>query len=106
MILQVYKLIDIVWPTSLLAVMLLQMPQVTNAAHGGSSANNQYQQKNYSSHVQYGTNKGTQTCMLISVRQNGGGALSVTPVRAFVLAFVCSCVRPSVIKIWCPLNNF
>jgi len=30
--------------------------------------------------------------------KNGGGALSVTPVRA--------CVRPSVIKIWCPLNNF
>ena len=28
--------------------------------------------------------------------KNGGGALSVTPV----------CVRPSVIKIWCPLNNF
>jgi len=30
--------------------------------------------------------------------KNGGGALSVTPVRA--------CVRASVIKIWCPLNNF
>jgi len=29
--------------------------------------------------------------------KNGGGALSVTPVRA--------CIRPSVIKIWCPLNN-
>ena len=29
--------------------------------------------------------------------KNGGGALSVTPVRA--------CVRLSVIKIWCPLNN-
>jgi len=34
--------------------------------------------------------------------KNGGGALSVTPVRACV----CPCVRPSVIKIWCPLNNF
>ena len=34
--------------------------------------------------------------------KNGGGALSVTPVRACVL----SSVRPSVIKIWCPLNNF
>jgi len=30
--------------------------------------------------------------------KNGGGVLSVTPVRA--------CVRPSVIKIWWPLNNF
>ena len=30
--------------------------------------------------------------------KDGGGSLSVTPVRA--------CVRPSVIKIWCPLNNF
>jgi len=30
--------------------------------------------------------------------KNGGGALSVTS--------VCACVRPSVIKIWCPLNNF
>jgi len=30
--------------------------------------------------------------------KNGGGALSVTPVRASV--------RPSVIKIWRPLNNF
>jgi len=30
--------------------------------------------------------------------KNGGGALSVTPVRASV--------RPSVIKIWCPPNNF
>ena len=30
--------------------------------------------------------------------KNGGGALSVTPVRASV--------RASVIKIWCPLNNF
>jgi len=30
--------------------------------------------------------------------KNGGGALSVTPVRASV--------RPSVIKSWCPLNNF
>jgi len=30
--------------------------------------------------------------------KNGGGALRVTPVRP--------CVRPSVIKIWCPLNNF
>jgi len=30
--------------------------------------------------------------------KNGGGALSVTPVRASV--------RLSVIKIWCPLNNF
>ena len=30
--------------------------------------------------------------------KNGGGALSVTPVRP--------CVRPYVIKIWCPLNNF
>jgi len=36
--------------------------------------------------------------------KNGGGALSVTPVRASVRASVC--VRPSVIKIWCPLNNF
>ena len=34
--------------------------------------------------------------------KNGGGALSVTPVRACVRA----CVRPSVFKIWCPLNNF
>jgi len=34
--------------------------------------------------------------------KNGGGALSVTPVRASV----CASVRPSVIKIWCPLNNF
>jgi len=34
--------------------------------------------------------------------KNGGGALSVTPVRASVRA----CVRPSVIKIWCSLNNF
>jgi len=34
--------------------------------------------------------------------KNGGGALSVTPVRAFVRP----CVRPSIIKIWCPLNNF
>ncbi|WAR00627.1 UBAP2-like protein [Mya arenaria] len=33
------------------------MPQVTNAAHAGSTANTQYQQKNFSSHVQYGTNK-------------------------------------------------
>jgi len=32
----------------------------------------------------------------------GGGALSVTPVRACVRA----CVRPSDIKSWCPLNNF
>ena len=30
--------------------------------------------------------------------KNGGGALSVTSVRA--------CVCPSVIKIWCPLSNF
>jgi len=34
--------------------------------------------------------------------KNGGGALSVTPVRAFVRAFV----RPSVIKRWCPVNYF
>jgi len=34
--------------------------------------------------------------------KNGGGALSVTPVRVFVRPFVC----PSVIQIWCPLNNF
>ena len=34
--------------------------------------------------------------------KNGGGALSVTPVRASV----CPSVRASVIKIWCPLNNF
>ena len=34
--------------------------------------------------------------------KNGGGALSVTPVRAFVRPSV----RPSIIKIWCPLNNF
>jgi len=34
--------------------------------------------------------------------KNGGGALSVTPVRAFVRPSV----RPSVIKIWCLLNNF
>ncbi|XP_060596577.1 uncharacterized protein LOC132750587 [Ruditapes philippinarum] len=33
------------------------MPQVTNAAHAGTSANTKYQQKNYGSHVQYGTNK-------------------------------------------------
>jgi len=38
--------------------------------------------------------------------KNGGGALSVTPVRAFVCSFVRLSVRPSVIKIWCPLNNF
>jgi len=34
--------------------------------------------------------------------KNGGGALSVSPVRACVRPSV----RPSVIKIWCPLNNF
>ena len=34
--------------------------------------------------------------------KNCGGALSVTPVRSCVR----SCVRPSVIKIWYPLNNF
>ena len=37
---------------------------------------------------------------------NGGGALSVTPVRACVGTDVRACVRPSVIKIQCPLNNF
>ncbi|XP_052794183.1 protein lingerer-like [Mya arenaria] len=36
---------------------MIPMPQVTNAAHAGSTANTQYQQKNFSSHVQYGTNK-------------------------------------------------
>jgi len=34
--------------------------------------------------------------------KNGEGALSFTPVRACVRP----CVRPSVIKMWCPLNNF
>jgi len=34
--------------------------------------------------------------------KNGGGALIVTPVRACVRPSV----RPSVIKNWCPLNNF
>ena len=38
--------------------------------------------------------------------KNGGGALSVTPVRAFVRSSVRTSVRPSAIKIWCPLNNF
>jgi len=36
--------------------------------------------------------------------KNGGGALSVTPVHAFVRAFVRPFVRPS--EIWCPLSNF
>ncbi|XP_060594663.1 ubiquitin-associated protein 2-like isoform X2 [Ruditapes philippinarum] len=36
---------------------MIPMPQVTNAAHAGTPANTQYQQKNYGSHVQYGTNK-------------------------------------------------
>lgn len=39
------------------SLVLFQMPQVTNAAHAGTPANSQYQQKNYGSHVQYGTNK-------------------------------------------------
>jgi len=38
--------------------------------------------------------------------KNGGGALSVTPVCVFVSACVRPSVRPSVIKIWCRLNNF
>jgi len=33
--------------------------------------------------------------------KNGERALSVTPVRSCVRPYV----RPSVIKIWCPLNN-
>jgi len=38
--------------------------------------------------------------------KNGGGALSVTPVRACVRALVRASVRPSDIKIWCPLDIF
>lgn len=34
---------------------MFQMPQVTNAAHGGTPANTQYQQKYTSHHVPYGT---------------------------------------------------
>ena len=38
--------------------------------------------------------------------KNGGGALSGTPVRASDRPSVRPSVRLSVIKIWCPLNNF
>ena len=45
------------------------MPQVTNAAHGGTPANTQYQ-KNYSSHhVPYGTTKGKLMYSLLSLPQ-------------------------------------
>jgi len=38
--------------------------------------------------------------------KNGGGALSVTPVHVCVRACVRLFFCPSIIKIWCPLNNF
>ncbi|KAL4227227.1 copulation [Mactra antiquata] len=52
---------------------MIPMPQVTNAAHA-TPANTQYQQKNYGSHVQYGTNK-----MYDDITAQSGGDFTKTP---------------------------
>ena len=69
----------------------------------------------FRSHIEYKQSDGGLNILKSSVRnlseliffmprhsKNGGGALDVTP----VCVCVCADVRPSVIKIWCPLNNF
>lgn len=53
---------------------MIPMPQVTNAAHAGTPANTQYQQKNYGSHVQYGTNK-----MYDDITAQTGGDFNKSP---------------------------
>ena len=58
----------------------------------------------------YAVNTHTWSFLCPRHSKNGGGALSVTSVRACVRSSVRSSVRvsvrPSVIKSWCPLNNF